>query len=80
MFCNATDQGRKEAEQTVCQGHRKELPKLDLEADLSTIQLVSPHTSKEELQSFVPQGIQAAETSWISTWRTRIDGGGGVFL
>ena len=51
MFCHAADQGRKEAEQTVCQGCQKELPKLDPEADLPAIQLVSPHTSKEELQS-----------------------------
>ena len=35
----------------VCWGCQKELPKLDPEADLSAIQLVSPHTSKEELQS-----------------------------
>ena len=38
-------------EQTVCQGSQKELPKLDPEADLFAIQLISPHTSKEELQS-----------------------------
>ena len=51
MFYHATDQGQKEAEQMVCQGHQKELQKLDPEADFSAIQLVSPHTSKEELQS-----------------------------
>ena len=51
MFHHATDEGQKEAEQTVHRGHWKELLKLDPEVDLSTIQLVIPHTSKEELQS-----------------------------
>ena len=51
MFHHATDEGRKEVEQTVHQGHLKGLPKLDPEVDLSAIQLVSPHTSKEELWS-----------------------------
>ena len=51
MFHHAADTRWKEAEWTVHWGHQKELPKLDPEADLSTIQLVSPHTSKEELQS-----------------------------
>ena len=51
MFCHTTDEGQKEAEQMVCWGHWKELPKQDPEADLSAIQLVSPHASKEELQS-----------------------------
>ena len=51
MFHHATDEGQKEVEQTVHQGCQKELSKLDPEADLSTVQLVSPHTSKEELQS-----------------------------
>ena len=35
----------------VCQGHWQGLPKLDLEEDLSTIQLVSPKTTKEEILS-----------------------------
>ena len=35
----------------VCQGHWQELPKLDLEADLSAIQLVGPKTTKEEIVS-----------------------------
>ena len=51
MFHHAMDQGWKEVEQTVCQGHRQELPKLDPEEDLSAIQLVGPHTSKKEIQS-----------------------------
>ena len=51
MFCHASDQGQKEVEQTVCWGHRQELPKLDPVADLSTVQLVGPHTSKKEIQS-----------------------------
>ena len=51
MFCHAADQGWKEAEQMVHWGHQKELPKLDPEADLSAVQLVSPHTIQEELHS-----------------------------
>ena len=51
MFHHATDQGQKEVEQTVCQGCQQELPNLDSEADISTIQLVGPQTSKKEIQS-----------------------------
>ena len=51
LFQHAADQGWKEAEQTVCRGHWQEIPKLDPEADLSTVQLVGPQTSKEEIQS-----------------------------
>ena len=51
MFCHAADQGRKEAEQRVSQGRQQGLPKLDPEVELSAIQLVSPHTSKKEIQS-----------------------------
>ena len=51
MFQHATDQGQKEVEHTFSQGHQHELPKLDLEAVLSAVQLVGPKTSKEEIQS-----------------------------
>ena len=51
MFQHAADQGQKEVEQTVHQGCQHELPKLDPEADISTVQLVGPQTSKEEIQS-----------------------------
>ena len=51
MFQHATDQGWKEVEQMVCRGCQHELPKLDPEADISSIQLVGPQTSKEEIQS-----------------------------
>ena len=51
MFKHADDEGQKEAEQTVCQGCQQGLPKLDLEADLSAVQLVSPKTTKEEILS-----------------------------
>ena len=51
MFRHANDEGQKEAEHTVCQGHWEGLPKLDLEADLSAIQLVSSETMKEEILS-----------------------------
>ena len=49
MFRHATDEGQKEAEQTVCQGCQEGLPKLDPEADLSAVQLVGPKTTKEEI-------------------------------
>ena len=51
MFRHAANEGQKEAEQTVCQGHWEGLPKLDPEADLSAIKLVSPKTTKEEILS-----------------------------
>ena len=35
----------------VCQGCQEGLPKLDLGADLSAIQLVGPKTTKEEILS-----------------------------
>ena len=51
MFHHTTYEGWKEAEWMVHRGCQMELPKLNPKADLSAIQLVSPHTSKEELQS-----------------------------
>ena len=51
MFQHTTDQGQKEVEQTVQWGCQQELPKLDPEADISTVQLIGPQTSKEEIQS-----------------------------
>ena len=51
MFRHAADEGQKEAEQMVCQGCQQGLPKLDPEADLSSIQLISPKTTKEEILS-----------------------------
>ena len=51
MFRHATNEGQKEVEQTVHGGCWEGLPKLDPEADLSTIQLVGPETTKEEIIS-----------------------------
>ena len=51
MFRHAANEGQKEAEHTVCQGCWEGLPKLDPEADLSAVQLVSPETTKEEILS-----------------------------
>ena len=51
MFKHAVDEGQKEAEQIVCQGHWQGLPKLKPEADLSAIQLVSPQMMREEIKS-----------------------------
>ena len=49
MFQHAATKGQKEAEQIVCQGHQQNLPQVNPEAGIPTIQLVGPETSKEEL-------------------------------
>ena len=49
MRCSVTLQTKDEKRQS--KQSAKVVKKLDPETDLSTIQLVSPHTSKEELQS-----------------------------
>ena len=51
MFQHASEQGKKESEQMVCCGCQHGLPKLDPEADISTVQLVGPQTSKKEIES-----------------------------
>ena len=51
MFQYASEQGQKEAECMVCQGHQHKLPKLDPEADIPAIQLVGPQTKKKEIES-----------------------------
>ena len=51
MFQHASEQGQKDAEHMVCWGHQHELPKLDPEADIPTIQLVGPQTSRKEIKS-----------------------------
>ena len=59
MFRHAADEGQKEAEQTVCQGHWEGLPKLDPEVDLSAIQLVGPETTKEETSPFTEKSTNS---------------------
>ena len=51
MFRHASEQGQKEAEHMVCRGCQHELPKLDPEADIPTIQLVGPQMKKKEIES-----------------------------
>ena len=51
MFQHASEQGQKEAECMVCQGHWHGLPKLDPKADVSAIQLVGPQTSRKKIAS-----------------------------
>ena len=51
MFQHATEQGQKEAEHMICQGHQHSLPKLYPKADISAIQLIGPQTSKEEFRA-----------------------------
>ena len=50
MFQHTSEQGQKEAECIVCQGHQHGLLKLDPEADISAIQLVGPQTSRKEIE------------------------------
>ena len=49
MFWHAAMEGQKEAERTVCQGHRLHIPQLNPEVGTPTVQLVGPDTTKEEL-------------------------------
>ena len=51
MFQHPSEQGQKEAECMVCQGHQHGLPKLDPEVDIFAIQLVGPQTSRKEIKS-----------------------------
>ena len=48
MFLHATSEGWKEAEQYIHQGIWWQMPCLNPEADVSTIQLVQPETSRKE--------------------------------
>ena len=49
MFMHAAESGWKEAERLVCHSHRHGLPRLDPEADTSTVQLVGYWTTQEEI-------------------------------
>ena len=49
MFQHAAAEGQKEAEWIICQGHQQNLPQLNREAGIPTVQLVGPETSKEEI-------------------------------
>ena len=51
IFQYTAEQGQKEVEWMICQGHQHGLPKLDPKADVSAIQLVRPQTSKEEFRA-----------------------------
>ena len=55
MFLYAMEQGWKEAEWMICQGHWHGLPKLDPQADISAVWLVGPQTSKEEFRDLYYQ-------------------------
>ena len=50
MFVHATKLGQKEAERFICWGHWHGLPRLNLEADVPTVQLVGYQTSQKETQ------------------------------
>ena len=49
MFQHVATKGQKEAEWIICQGHQQNLPQLNPEVGVPTIQLVGPGPSKEEL-------------------------------
>ena len=68
MFQHTADQGQKEAECMVHQGHQHELPKLDPEADLSAIRLVGPQTTKEEIQSLYYEVYKLWRLSGCPPW------------
>ena len=79
MFWHAADQGQKEAKWTVQWGCLQELPKLDSEEDVSTVQLWASKLARSK-SSPCTFKVKTAETTGVSTWRTWADGGGGVFL
>ena len=55
MFLYAAEQGQKEVEQMICQGHQHGLLKLDPQVDVSAVQLVGPQTSKEKFRDLYYQ-------------------------
>ena len=50
MFLHAAEQGQKEAERFICQGHWGSLPRPDPEADQSAMKLVGYQTSHKEIR------------------------------
>ena len=64
----------------VHQGHQHELPKLDPEADIPTIQLVGPQTSRREIESLYYEVYKLWRLPRVPTWRARTCGRGGVLL
>ena len=49
MFCHATTEGWKEAEWIICRGCWQHMPQVNPEVGVSTVELVGPGTSREEL-------------------------------
>ena len=49
MFLHAAYEGRKEAEQAICQGCQQYMPHLDPEVGIPTVQLVHPEIDREQL-------------------------------
>ena len=80
MFQHAMEQGQKEAEQMICQGHQHSLPRLDPKAGVSAIQLVGPQTSKEEFRALYYEvyklrrlpGSPPWELEWMEELATKI--------
>ena len=49
MFRHVAAKGWKEVEHIICQGHCQNLPQLNPEAGIPTVQVVGPETTQEEL-------------------------------
>ena len=49
MFLHAAEQGQKEVERLVCQGHQPSMSRPDLEVDQSAMELVGYQTSHKEI-------------------------------
>ena len=58
----------------VCWGHQHCLLKLDLQADISAVQLVGPQTSKEEFRDLYYQVYKLQEATRVPTMGAGMNG------
>ena len=56
----------------VCLGHQQGLPKLDPEADISTVQLVGPQTTRKEIQSLYLEGYKQQRLLGSPPWEPEL--------
>ena len=68
MFLYAAEQGQKEAEWMIHWGCQHGLLKLDLQVDVSAIQLVAPQTSKEEFRDLYYQVYKLRRLAGSPLW------------
>ena len=76
MFLHASEEGQKEAERFIHQGHQHGLPRLNPEADVPVIQLVGYWTSQKENPRPLPQSILTKKVTWPSALWAPTDGRG----